>query len=157
MAQEQVGGVDTYGLPGETQLPICDMCGEYPLLVVHSGIAHGQCLISSITLKQGGCQTASPPSAREQGVVTSPPVHTFIGKILVAIDMLACVLWTRDADITISAMLQVYVDLHVATRLERLLYSFLNWLERGHCEIARLNDIARAQKAIDILTIKNAP
>lgn len=65
--QEQVGKANMCGLRGGTPLRICDMCGEYPLLVVHSGIAHGQCLISSITLKQGGCQTGFLRSQQEAG------------------------------------------------------------------------------------------
>lgn len=87
----------------------------------------------------------------------SGAVHTFAGKVLVALDMLLCVVWTRDADVTISAMLDVKVNERSVNWFEKLVYNTLNRVEADHCNKARLNDIGRAQAAIEVLQLKVKP
>lgn len=54
------GGTATCGLRGGTPLTICALCGEYPLLVVHSGIGQRTASLPAVT----GCLNGAFPRLR---------------------------------------------------------------------------------------------
>jgi hypothetical protein len=63
----------------------------------------------------------------------------------------------RDYDITISAQCGLAMRQPNPPLWARVLSSVLNRLEPGHCELAILCDIDRAEQALRILTMKERP
>ena len=78
-------------------------------------------------------------------------------KVALFVDFWVCALIFRDPDITISSMTRLYMMRAKPPYWARGLNGFLNLLQPGHCEIARLSDIARAQGAIVILNAQEPP
>ena len=77
--------------------------------------------------------------------------------VALTVDLWLCALIFRDPDITISSMTRLYMMRAKPPYWARGLNGFLNLLQPGHCEIARLSDIARAQGAIVILNAQEPP
>ena len=86
--------------------------------------------------------------------MTDKPVHTFLGKVLLAFDMFVCAVIWRDSGITISSMVGLAMRKGDPVWWARVLNWLLNAVEKGHCEMAIADDILRAQAAIAILTEK---
>jgi hypothetical protein len=77
---------------------------------------------------------------------------TLVGKTLLAFDYFISVLWSRDFDITISSQCGLYWRKGNPPVFWHVLHIGLNLLQKDHCELALLGDLARAQAAIKLLT-----
>ena len=84
--------------------------------------------------------------------MTTAPVHTYLGKVLLAIDMALCAVIWRDPDITISSMCGLYLKQPKPPLWARCLGWVLNHIEKDHTTLAIADDIWRAQQALAILT-----
>jgi hypothetical protein len=71
-------------------------------------------------------------------------------------DIFLCAVVTGNADMTISARCGLYLRHPPPPLIWGLLGRGLNKLQKGHCELAILNDMARAKRAIQIFTVANA-
>ena len=80
---------------------------------------------------------------------------TYLYKLLIALDMLGAVVLFRDADVTISAMTGLQLRRARPAWWARILGGFLNGLSHGHCERAMVDDIARAERAINRLSARD--
>lgn len=76
---------------------------------------------------------------------------TLVGKVLLAFDLFVNVLWDRDFDISISSTCGLYWR-HDPPLFWYLLHEMLNGLQKDHCELAMVGDLARAQAAIKLLS-----
>jgi hypothetical protein len=72
-------------------------------------------------------------------------------KVLLFLDIFLCALIYRDPDCTISAETGLAMRRANPPRWAKLLNGFLNLFEKGHCELAIADDIARAHAAITYL------
>lgn len=77
--------------------------------------------------------------------------HTYVGKILLAVDMFACTLIWRDSSITISSMTGLALRGLSPPRWARVLGWILNHIEANHTTLAIADDITRANAALAIL------
>lgn len=87
----------------------------------------------------------------------SGPVHTYLGKVLLALDMAACSLIWRDSGITISSMCGLALMQPTPPVWAKTLGWVLNHIEKDHTSLAITDDIERAQVALQVLTRKAAP
>ena len=80
----------------------------------------------------------------------------YVPKILLALDIFVCALVFRDGDVTISAETGLAMQRAKPPLWAKLLNGFLDKIRKGHCATAILNDIARAEAAIQYLKTKQA-
>ena len=78
--------------------------------------------------------------------------RTYVGKALLALDYFASVLISRDFNITISSQCGLYWRRYPPPLFWRWLHILLNLLQKDHCELSILGDLARAQAAIKLLS-----
>jgi hypothetical protein len=91
---------------------------------------------------------------------TTPQVaysNAYIVVVARAIDILLGTFWKRDYGITISSYTRLEMLKPSPARWARALNTFLDFLEKDHCELARICDIERADKAKAILQGQLAP
>jgi hypothetical protein len=79
--------------------------------------------------------------------------QTFAGRFLLYLDIFGCAVFTGNADMTISARCGLYLRTPVPPDQWRALGWCLNYIQKGHCEMAILNDRSRAMTAIGILSL----
>lgn len=73
---------------------------------------------------------------------------TYVGKALLAFDYFVSVLWDRDFDLTISSQCGLYWKRGNPPAFWYVLHKALNGMQKDHCELAMLGDLARAKAAI---------
>jgi hypothetical protein len=69
-----------------------------------------------------------------------------------SIDILACSWIWRDYDVTISSMTGLELRKAAPRRWARVLGAVLDWIQKGHCELAIAADLARVNAAKEILS-----
>jgi len=79
------------------------------------------------------------------------PVHTYAGKVLLAIDDLAATLIWRNYGISVSAMTGLALRLQDPPRWAKVLGWVLNHIEANHCELAIQDDLWRNEQARAVL------
>lgn len=77
---------------------------------------------------------------------------TYVGKVLLALDYFVSVLWSRDFGITISSQCALYWRRGTPPLFWYLLHRLLNAMQKNHCELAVVSDLARAQVAVKLLS-----
>lgn len=75
---------------------------------------------------------------------------TYVAKLLLALDLFACALLTRDFDLTLSATCGLRWR-HDPSFGWHALHELLNALQKDHCELALIGDLARAQAVVKML------
>lgn len=75
-------------------------------------------------------------------------------KALLFIDLFFCALLFRDPDVTISSETGLAMQRAKPPLWAKLLNGFLNLIQPGHCQMAIVADIQRAQTAITYLQAK---
>ena len=83
--------------------------------------------------------------------------NVYIVVVARAIDIFFGTLFEREYGITISSYTRLEMLKPKPARWARILNAFLDFLEKNHCELARLCDIERADKAKAILQGQIAP
>lgn len=76
---------------------------------------------------------------------------TYVAKALLALDIFVCALMVRDFDLTISATCGLRWRGNPSFGWHAL-HELLNALQKGHCELAIVGDLARAQTVIKLLS-----
>lgn len=76
---------------------------------------------------------------------------TYVGKVLLALDLFVNVLWDRDFNLSISSTCGLYWRRGNPPAFWYVLHRLLNALQKEHCELAMLSDLTRAQQAIKLL------
>lgn len=77
---------------------------------------------------------------------------TYVAKVLLAFDYFACVLWTRDFDLSISGRCGLYWRQGAPPLFWYLLHQLLNAIQKDHCELALQGDLARAHAVIKLVS-----
>jgi hypothetical protein len=78
----------------------------------------------------------------------------YLYKVLLFVDIFFCALIFRDPDVTISAEVGLAMERAKPPVWAQILNWVLNKIQANHCATAILDDIARAQTAIEYLKLK---
>lgn len=81
--------------------------------------------------------------------------QTYVAKALLALDLFACALLTREFDLTISATCGLKWRGNPSFGWHAL-HELLNALQKDHCELALIGDLARAQTVVKLLSLPSA-
>jgi hypothetical protein len=77
--------------------------------------------------------------------------NTYAFLLVRAVDVLGCAWIWRQVDVTISSMAGLELRNPQPKTWAKILGGALNWIQKGHCEMAIQGDIQRAQDALKLL------
>jgi hypothetical protein len=77
---------------------------------------------------------------------------TWVFKVLLAFDLFVCACIWRQDDVTISAETGLAMQRAKPPLWAKILNGFLDFIRKGHCQAAIVDDIERAKNAIAYLS-----